>query len=138
MNQCRKLLEEDMGLPEKSLKSEKEYVKELIDKVGPVVISCFQKDCISSELDLHVTVLQLFSGNTAGEEPVAPSQESEDDAAEPAFDSNSPKQKKARRKSSEDDGSSRKRLKQKEVKAKKVKRKDEEAAPAAPAGDLHI
>ncbi|KAK9916617.1 hypothetical protein WJX75_004933 [Coccomyxa subellipsoidea] len=48
MNQCRKMLEEDMGLPEKSLKGEKEYVKELIDKV--------------------------FTSNAAAEEPAAPSE----------------------------------------------------------------
>ena len=33
MKQCRKLLEEDMGLPEKALDSDKAYVKELVEKV---------------------------------------------------------------------------------------------------------
>lgn len=40
MNVCRKLLEEDLGLPQKSLKNEKAYLKELIE----VMISL---DCVA-------------------------------------------------------------------------------------------
>ena len=41
MKQCRKLLEEDMGLPEKTLDSDKTYVKELVEKVDHNLRSTF-------------------------------------------------------------------------------------------------
>lgn len=39
MKACRKLLEEDMGLPEKSLAAHKEWIQRYVDKVNLCVIS---------------------------------------------------------------------------------------------------
>jgi hypothetical protein len=33
MKQCRKLLEEDLGVPDKALDCEKAFIKDLVDKV---------------------------------------------------------------------------------------------------------
>ena len=138
MNQCRKMLEEDMGLPEKSLKGEKEYVKELIDKV--VCLRCCAFECYIASYSLAFTacgsVLQVFTSNAAAEEPAAPSEGGEDDEAAHASEKGSPKQMKVRRKVSKEDEFSRKKLKHKEAK-KKVQRKEEERLAAAPAGDTH-
>ena len=35
MKACRKLLEEDLGLPEKSLADRKEFIQRFVDKVIP-------------------------------------------------------------------------------------------------------
>lgn len=42
MNECRKILEDDLGLPEKSLKSEKAYVKELIEVMVSLNLKAFR------------------------------------------------------------------------------------------------
>lgn len=57
MNECRKILEEDLGLPEKSLRSEKAYVKELIEVMVFLNLSSFGDGSHSCLLSISRQIL---------------------------------------------------------------------------------
>ncbi|CAL8467237.1 g6773 [Coccomyxa elongata] len=104
MNECRKILEEDLGLPEKSLRSEKAYVKELIEAV---------------------------MSSAVAEEPKAPSQACEQEAQQDSEEAPA-KHKKAEAEIGEDGEPLRKKLKTKEKKIKKKNEsKSQEEKPQA-------
>ena len=62
MRACRKLLEEDLGLPEKSLADRKEFIQRYVDKVTGSEQNRLHVLCIGMlRLHSHVTDIWLVS-----------------------------------------------------------------------------